>query len=316
MNINPRQLEKMAKKGLIYRHVTKGRPMKYGALQYVIGIWEYQTNNLDMELIKDMDVYQPTLFDSQPWKKAPQLRVVPVGKSLSPQHEVTSYEKAEELVRSQKKFAVRPCMCRKEKSLIGKSCDKPMEVCLVFGTSVDTQVINNIARRIDLAEALDILKMVDESGLVMQPSYSKDILWMCCCCGCCCRAIEEYKRHPNPNNLVYSPFQASLEINACNECEVCLNRCQMSALQYKEDKIFLDKTQCIGCGLCVSTCPTGALSLERKQVCDQRKIPKDFIRSSLQLGRVRGKLNNKRILRLFLKSMVDRVLALTAINSY
>ena len=32
------RLEKLAKKGLIYRHVTKGRPMKYGALHYAIVI--------------------------------------------------------------------------------------------------------------------------------------------------------------------------------------------------------------------------------------------------------------------------------------
>ena len=44
------RLEKMAKKGLIYRHVTQGRPMKYGAFQYVVGIWEYQMNNLGLEL--------------------------------------------------------------------------------------------------------------------------------------------------------------------------------------------------------------------------------------------------------------------------
>jgi electron transport complex protein RnfB len=309
------RLEKMAKKGLIYRHVTQGRPMKYGALQYVIGIWEYQMNNLDLELIKDMDEYLPILFDSAPWEKSPQLRVVPVGKSLTPQHEVMSYEKAEELVRSQKKFAVRPCICRKEKSLIGKSCGKPMEVCLVFGIGVETQIINNMAREIDLTETLDILKIANESGLVLQPSYSKEVLWLCCCCGCCCRAIEAYKRYPNPNSLVASPFQASLEIDACNQCAVCLSRCQMGALTLKEDKISLDKTQCIGCGLCVSTCPTGALSLERKQAAGQQNIPKNYIRSLFKLGRVRGKLNNKRILQLLLKSIMDRVFALTAINS-
>ena len=309
------RLERMAKKGLIYRHVTKGRPMKYGALQYLVGIWEYQMNNLNLELIKDMDEYLPILFDSAPWKKSPQLRVVPVGKSYTPQHEVMSYEKAEELVRSQKKIAVRPCICRKEKSLIGESCGKPMDVCLVFGMGVETQIINNMAREIDLTETLGILEIANQSGLVLQPSYSKEALWLCCCCGCCCRAIEAYKRYPNPNSLVSSPFQASLAIDACNGCNVCLSRCQMGALTLKQDKIYLDKTQCIGCGLCVSTCPTGALFLERKQAAGQHKIPKNYIKSLIKLGRVRGKLSNKRILQLLLKSMVDRVFALKAIDS-
>ena len=61
------RLERMAKKGLIYRHVTKNRPMKYGALQYAVGIWEYQANNLchDIFLLLDkglLRVIQPASF--------------------------------------------------------------------------------------------------------------------------------------------------------------------------------------------------------------------------------------------------------------
>jgi ferredoxin len=309
------RLEKMAEKGLIYRHVMKGQPFKYSALQYTVGIWEYQVNNLELDLVMDMNEYIPALLDAQPWEKSPQLRIVPVGRSLNPQINVMPYEKAEELVRSQKKFAVRSCICRKERRLAGKGCDNPLEFCLVFGMGVDTQVINNIARRIDLAETLDIIKQADESGLVLQPSYSKDILWICCCCGCCCQAIKSYKCHPTPAYFVSSPFQASLDITACNGCKVCMIRCQMGALTWCGVDLHLDQIKCIGCGLCVSTCPTGALTLERKQSADQQKVPKDIIRATIQLGRVRGKLSTKRILTLFLKSMVDKVLALRNANS-
>jgi ferredoxin len=304
------RLEKMAKRGLIYRHIVKGRPMKYGALQYAVGIWEYQLNNLDLDLIRNMEEYTSTLFDYNIWQETPQLRVVPVAQSLTAQHEVLSYEKAEQLVRSQEKIAVRECICRKEKKLSNESCGKPIEVCLIFGMGVDTQIKNELARRIDIAEALDILKMADESALVLQPSYSKDALWLCCCCGCCCLLLNAYKKHPAPSDLVSSPFQATLEIENCNLCELCLDRCQMGALKLIGSQISLNKAKCIGCGLCVSICPTGALDLERKKATNQRKVPKDYIRSSFQLGRERGKLSNTRIIKLMMKSMLDNVLSL------
>ena len=75
-----KRLEDMARKGLSYREETDGRPMKYMAAQYVVGIWEFKVNDLDVDLIRDMNEYIPTLFD-QAWK-VPQLRTIPVGRSL------------------------------------------------------------------------------------------------------------------------------------------------------------------------------------------------------------------------------------------
>ncbi|MDY6955092.1 MAG: 4Fe-4S ferredoxin, partial [Thermodesulfobacteriota bacterium] len=77
------RLEGMAKKGLIFRMGKEGKPALYGAAQYVIGIWEYQVDKLDPELIADMNQYIPTLMNLETWKKAPQLRTIPVGRSLT-----------------------------------------------------------------------------------------------------------------------------------------------------------------------------------------------------------------------------------------
>ena len=57
-----RRLEDMAKKGLILRMRRKGSPSRYSAAQYVIGIWEFHVNDLDLDLIRDMNEYLPTLF--------------------------------------------------------------------------------------------------------------------------------------------------------------------------------------------------------------------------------------------------------------
>ena len=77
-----RRLEEMAKKGLILREERQKVPIRYLAAQYLVGIWEYHVNDLDKELIRDMNEYSPVLF-KQAWK-VPQLRTIPVGRSVTP----------------------------------------------------------------------------------------------------------------------------------------------------------------------------------------------------------------------------------------
>jgi len=289
------RLKEMARKGLIYCLVARSRPPKYMAIQYVIGIWEFHVNDLDPELIRDMNEYIPTLFNLDTWKKAPQLRTIPVGRSLNVQLEVLPYEKANELVKAQMKFLVAPCICRREHSMMGKGCGKPEESCLIFGRGVDYYRRNGIGRVIDRQEALDILKRADEAGLVLQPSNSQKILNICCCCGCCCQVLKGIKRHPKPASLVSTPFVASASPDTCEGCESCLERCQMEAIRMEDDKVALDIDRCIGCGLCVSTCPTGSLTLVRKKESEQREVPRTMIETYFKMAQVRGKLGaNKR----------------------
>lgn len=303
------RLEEMAGKGLILRIALGRRQPKYMAAQYAIGIWEYHVNNLDPELIRDMEEYLPTLLNVDVWKKAPQLRTIPVGRSISHQLEVLSYEKAEELVRAQKRFAVVPCICRRERKMVGEGCDKPEESCLVLGGAVDYYLRSGIGRIIDLEETLEILKKADKAGLVLQPSNSKKIVNLCCCCGCCCAILRNIKRHPKPASLVSTPFIASANPATCEGCGVCVERCQMEALYLEDEKVVLDIDRCIGCGLCVSTCPTGSLSLVRKPESQQPEVPRSFLETLFRLGRVRGKLGPINIAKLKLKSKLDRYLA-------
>jgi len=60
-----------------------------------------------------------------------------------------------------------------------------------------------------------------------------------------------------------SAFQARIDPELCSNCEACLNRCQMDAIQ-EGDVYPVDPDRCIGCGLCVSTCPTEAITMLRK----------------------------------------------------
>ncbi|SPF47684.1 4Fe-4S ferredoxin [Syntrophobacter sp. SbD1] len=302
------RLGRMALRGLLLRQESNGRPERYMAAQFVVGIWEYHVNDLDQELIKDVNEYLPALGE-QSWK-VPQLRTIPVGRSVTPQLEVMPYEMAEELVRAQTRFSVGPCICRREHTMMGKGCDTREESCLGFGAAVDYRKKNGLGREIDLQETLDILKWADKAGLVLQPANAKDALWMCLCCGCCCQVLKMFKRQAKPAAMASSPFLASYNPENCKSCGICVKRCQMEAIKKLEDTgIGLDVDRCIGCGLCVSTCPTDSLSLIRKPESEQPQVPKDFVDAAIKLGKARGKITTPGLIKMVVKSKVDRILA-------
>ena len=282
------RLEEMATKGLIFRMDSKGKPPRYMAAHFVIGIWEYHVNDLDPELIRDTNEYFPTLFAQKGWKEVPPLRTIPVGRSLTPEVEVLPYERAEEIVRSQDKFLVAPCICRREHTMVGKSCGKPEEICLVFGAGADYYRRNGLGRMISREEALELLKKAEEAGLVLQPSNSQRAVNICCCCGCCCQILKAIKAYPKPADLVSSPFVASLDSETCVGCGTCVERCQMEALRLEDEVAALDAERCIGCGLCVSTCPTDSLALIRKPKGEQREVPRNVMEALLKRSKARG----------------------------
>lgn len=265
-------LERMTRKGLIFSIETEQRPAAYMAAQFVVGIWEYHVNDLDEAFARDMEEYMPFLV-KEAFDHLPQLRTIPVGRSIHAGIEVLPYEKAEELVRKQKKFLVAPCICRKEHHLKGAGCDKLMDACLVFGWGADYYERNGLGRVITLEETLNILQKADEEGLVLQPSNAQDIVNICCCCGDCCQILINLKNHPSPAAMASAAFVARIDTDTCIACETCLERCQMEALVMEDDHAVLVADRCIGCGLCVSTCPSGALALERK--AGQTAIPKN-----------------------------------------
>lgn len=303
------RLAEMAGKGLIFCIYPEDGPPQYQASQFVVGIFEFQVNNLDSEFVKDINEYWPTLFDLDVWKKTPQMRTIPVNESIKVQLEVMSYEKAEELVRANDKIGVAPCICRQKQALIGEGCDKPKETCMGFGEMIDYYQRHSLGRIISQEEALGILKQANESGLVLQPSNSKKAAFICCCCGCCCAVLKGIKRHPKPASIVSTPFVVSTNSDTCKGCGTCIDRCQTEALRLEDDKVVMDADRCIGCGLCVSTCPTDSLTLMRKPESEQKEVPKDYDHALIKLGQNRGKLSTAGLVKMMVKSKVDRFLA-------
>jgi electron transport complex protein RnfB len=307
-------LEDMASKGLIMR-VGMKKPFRYMAAQFVVGIWEYQVNRLTEELVRDFNEYAPILTTKAEWDKVPQVRVVPVEKSITPEHQAMPYEEAQEIIKTRRKILVAPCICRREHKMVGEGCGKLEEACLIFDWSAVYYQKNKVGRIIDADEALAILAEGDKQGLVLQPSNGKKPAAICMCCGCCCQVFLAYKRHPDPAKFAASPFTIKLDDDKCIGCSKCVKRCQMDAFTMVEDEAVpktekratVDKRLCIGCGLCVTTCPTEALELVRKE--DAPKVPESFPEALMNLGRARGKLSPTKMALTMLKSKMDRILA-------
>jgi ferredoxin len=301
------RLEQMEKKGLIFAYHKQGKPTHYQAIGYVVGIYEFQLNKMTPELVKDFHEYGATWFDLDVWKDAPQMRTVPVGESIDVNLDVLTFEKAVELVRLQDNFAVAPCVCHQERRIAGEKCDKPEERCLSFGNAAEFYVHNGMGRRISHQDVLKILDQADQAGLVLQPANAREASFICVCCSCC-GVLRSLKRHPKPASVVSSPFHAVLDVEICDGCGTCETRCQMEAIWLDNGNATLNQDRCIGCGLCVTTCSTGALHLERKPLAEQTQIPKDIVDTTVRLGKARGKLNNADLIKMMVKSKVDRLL--------
>ncbi len=303
------RLDEMEKKGLIMSMREKGK-VRFMAAQYLYGFWEAQIDRLTPELVEDALEYASTLLHPDRWPKGQVHRVIPINLSVSVQEHIMSYEIAEEIVRRQSSRSIMNCICRQGMRLLGKGCDKSEETCMTLGLAADYIAHTGRGRRIGLEESLDILKRAEEEGLVLQPDDAQDPISLCSCCGCCCGPLLSVKRHPKPSSVVSSPFRARLDVSQCKGCAICIKRCPMDAIRVVEKKAVLDTDRCIGCGLCVSKCPTHCMSLERKPATEQIDVPKDHIKSQIRIAQRRGRLGVGELVKLQLKSKLDRVLAL------
>jgi NAD-dependent dihydropyrimidine dehydrogenase PreA subunit len=267
------RLDEMAHKGLIFSTQPGNGPVLYQAVPWVVGIYEFQVNNLTEGLLEDLADYWSTQKPRPRAQTIPQMRTIPVGQSIEPHLEALPYEQVEQLVKAHDRFAVAPCICRRHAKMQGGGCDAPEESCLIFGEFADYYVRGGRGRAIDRSEVIEILAQADAANLVLQPTNSRDIAAICCCCACCCGILGGLQRHPKPAEVVASSFIAQLEPETCLGCWTCLERCQMQALAADGERVALNADRCIGCGLCVSTCPSGALTLVRKPDSELVRVP-------------------------------------------
>jgi Na+-translocating ferredoxin:NAD+ oxidoreductase subunit B len=281
-------LERMADKGLVFR-LRRGETVKYAATPFVVGFFEYQLPTMDREFAELTDRYMDEAFSEAFAKPGPMLRPIPVNRSVEVSHPVATYEDSRQILRRQRLIAVAECICRKQQNMLDKGCDKPREVCFVFGAHAEYYLERNMARQITVEEGDIILDTAEKAGLVPQPFNTVNPGGMCNCCGDCCGVLRGLNKHPKPAEIVISNYWAEVDEGACIGCETCIERCQMGAITMNEDGVAaINLDRCIGCGLCVTTCPSEAMHLEVKPESARKTPPATNMDQVTQMAEARG----------------------------
>lgn len=205
----------------------------------------------------------------------PMARIIPAYKSILDSPQILPYEDVREIIKAQPSIAVVACPCRQKKRAIGKTCSYYHDgACFHFGHSVDYITNRGLGTEVSLEKALQLIDEVEEGGLVHSwtnsSSMSRSTPAMCNCCVDCCVIFQPLIRFEvSPTKLfAKSRYEARVEQDICNGCQVCIERCQFDAIDMvkpegsKKLKALVNAEKCMGCGVCVLGCEPKALSMK------------------------------------------------------
>ena len=263
-------LKEMSKKGQIVVGKTDQGRLGFGLMPFVVGIFEAQAGRIDAEMALLFEEYYRSAFGGA-LKVQPQVhRVIPVGVSIKNNMEVHPYESVQALLDGMQSWGVIDCICRKQKALIGKACEHPLDVCMVLSTGADAFSGDSFVRSLTRVEAEQTLQRAAQAGLVHCVSNNQRELWYICnCCTCSCGVLRGMAELGIANVVARSSFVNTVDERLCAGCEECVSACMFQALTV-DGVAQVNAVRCVGCGVCVPVCPQEALSLVRR---DEAVIP-------------------------------------------
>lgn len=264
-------LEKMAARGTICSRESKGVrkyrlwPLYAGLFEYTAMSHEYdpETRERMFELWKMY--FKKNMVHELGASETSWHRVLPVMNAHMSPESAVPYEDAIELMKNHAyRIALGKCACRE----MEQNCDKPIETCLAFDQAADFVIEYGLGREVTLDEAIDVLKMCDDAGLVHFNSNNKsNMLFLCNCCTDCCNVFRTYSEYNYPEGIAKSTVYATVDKERCTGCGICENdRCPVYAIKVKDGIAEVDINRCIGCGLCDSKCPAEAITLVTREV--------------------------------------------------
>ncbi len=266
------RLDRMMKNGAI-GHMEREGVRYFFNIPLVVGMYEGQLNRLEPEFLADFKEYTSQRAFGLEFlsTELSQMRTIPVGRSIKPEHHVTTYDYLNDIIEgTDGPIVVNECICRKTAGIKGHPCQKTsrLETCMALGDMAKNCIRAGLGREVSREEALNIARQNEFDGLILQPSNTQKVEFICACCGCCCGILGIHKMLPKPVDFWSTNYYASVDAESCTGCETCIESCQVDAMRIKEhpgiSTVNLDR--CLGCGNCVTFCPSEAISLIKKEV--------------------------------------------------
>jgi ferredoxin len=213
---------------------------------------------------------------------------------------VLDYERASEVIKTASSIGIGICYCRHKMEHLGKNCDAPMDICMTFNSTADSLTRHGIARKVDVAEGMDLLKKAQDNNLVQfGENVQERVNFICNCCGCCCEALIAARRFGFLNPVHTTNFIPFIVEENCNGCGKCVALCPVEAMTLvssndpdnpNRKKAKLHPEICLGCGICINGCSKKAVELRPRK---KRVItPVNSVHRVVTMAIERGKLQN------------------------
>ena len=283
--------ESLANKGLVLSYV-KNDTRYYGLLPIMPGVFEYpfmKRKLLDLDFTKLArlwhDYYDKGFGQEYHGGKTSMSRVIAIKQSIDSKSSVLPFDDVSYYIEKANSIAVGDCSCRAAE----KKCDNPIRTCLAFDSGASFLVERRISDFITKREAYRILEITEKAGLVhMTSNTANKLAFICNCCTCCCVTLGYLTRLKNPGSHPSSNFVAQADVELCNSCGACVERCPAKAVRIA-GSIHIDTKLCIGCGLCASACQVEAVKLIRRP--DSADPPADARALALRVAEEKGRLD-------------------------
>jgi ferredoxin len=260
--------------------------------QKVLGELFYQYMNVEEDFIKDLFLNGET-----------QLGRAFVNEGVLTNENalhVLDYERASEVIKTASQIGIGVCYCRHKMEHVGKNCNAPMDICMTFNGPAESLIRHGVARKVDVAEGLDLLTKAQDCNLVQfGENVQERVSFICNCCGCCCEALIAARKFGFLNPVHTTNFIPEIVEEKCTGCGKCVSLCPVEAMTLVtasdphkpgKKKAKLNQDQCLGCGVCLKGCTVDALKLKSRT---ERVItPINSVHRIVLMAIERGKFQN------------------------
>ncbi|HIJ81440.1 MAG TPA: 4Fe-4S binding protein [Desulfuromonadales bacterium] len=271
-------LEKMADKGLVM-DMPYGGEVYYLLLPGLIGFFEFtfMKNRSDLPLPRLALLMREYLEESQAGEffgsKTPLTRSLLYEEHIPVTSEVTSYDRARDIIREAGFGAVGMCYCRHKKEHLDETCAKgaPTDgICISLGSAARFMSRRGFAQEKSTDELLAVLDNARSMNLThITDNIRHKPSFICNCCSCCCELLAGVQMGYH-NGVAKTGFRAVIDRERCNGCGACFRACNVSAIALPEGVRFEKKSNrygvvadsiCLGCGACIESCKQEALTM-------------------------------------------------------